>query len=172
MKVENAVKKYPSTPGQRKPPSSDENGDAVEKSSTLDLPNMYEVRKDEWDSHKFNRESALKVEDAGDDDSGYDFFINMDNIHLLTEKKYNSKIDNKLLDARYKYGMVLLGIALLKDNEDSSRNDELLHSDYEESSIYEKINYLTKVVSPILLPMISGLSELQEEQFIREYEEV
>ena len=172
VKVEDVVKKQPSNSSQRKPPSSDKNGDDVEKSSSLDLPNMHEVRMDKWDHHNFNRESALKVEDSGDDDSGYDFFINMDNIHLMTEKKSNSKIDNKLLDARYKYGMVLLGIALLKDNEDSSKNNKLVDKDYEENNVYNKISYLSTVISPILLPMISGLGELQEEDFIREYEEV
>ncbi len=172
VKVEDAVKKQPSKSGQRKPPSSDKKGDDVEKSSYLDLPDIHEVRMDKWDHHNFNRESALKVLDSGDDDSGYVFFINMDNIHLLTEKKFNSRIDNRLLDARYKYGMVLLGIALLKDNQDSSKNCELVDKDYEESNVYNKISYLSKVVSPILLPMISGLGELQEEDFIREYEEV
>jgi hypothetical protein len=167
--VEEKTEKHPSQPGRRKPPSSDEKGDDVERISYLDLPNLVEVRKDEWGNHDFNRDSALKVIDSGE--SGNDFLINMDNIHLLTEKKANSRIDNELLDAQYKYGMVLIGIALLKDQKDSANYDQIENNGYDETSVYDKITYLTKVVSPILLPMISGLSELQEGEFEMAYEE-
>ena len=99
---------------------------------------------------------TLKVIDSGEE--GYDFYINMDNIHLLTEQKSNSSIDYKLLNARYKYGMVLIGLALLKtsDNQDSVFNGE--------PDIFSTIIEVTKAISPILLPMISGLSELKEEE--------
>jgi hypothetical protein len=143
----------PSPSGKRKPPSTNEKGDDVEKQSYLELPNVVEVYKENWDNHNFNRDSALRVIDSGE--NGNDFFINMENIHLLTEKKANTKLNSKLLDARYKYGMVLLGIALLKDVEESNEN--------EEESVYSKITYLTKAVSPILLPLISGLGDLQED---------
>ena len=161
--VEDKIKKRPSKPGHRKPPSSDEEGDDVEKPAYLNLPNVVEVYQDDWDHYKFNRDSSLKVIDSGED--GHDFFVNMDNIHLLTEKKANSKIESKLLDARYKYGMVLIGIALLKDYKDSLNDDQVEKDGYDEVSVYDKIAYITKVVSPILLPMISGLGDLQEEEF-------
>jgi len=107
------------------------------------------------------------VIDSGNE--GYDFFINMDNVYLLSEQKSNSKINPKLLDARYKYSMVLLGIALIKDNEtiDISKESENDNG----SNIYEKISYFTRAVSPILLPMISGLGDLQEDEINSGYEE-
>jgi len=162
VQVEDKIDKKPGKPGKRKPPSSDKKGkDAINK-SYLDLPNVIEVYEDDWDQHSFNKESALKVIDSGED--GYDFFINMDNIHLLTEKKANTKVDTKLLSARYKYGMVLIGIALLKDDKDSSKKENNENREDEEASVYEKISYLTKAISPMLLPMISGLGELEEEK--------
>ena len=167
--VEEIVRKYPSPPGERKPPSSKDKGEDVEATSFLDLPNVIEVRKKDWEHQKFFRESALRVIDS--DEKGLDFFINMDNIHLLSEIKASSKIDIKLLEARYKYGMVLIGIALLKDHEDPAHSDQTDSFD-NETSIYEKISFLSKAISPILLPMISGLSALQEDEFEMIHEEV
>lgn len=161
--VEDKIKKQTSKPGYRKPPSSDKKGNDVEETSYFDLPNVVEVHQDNWNHYKFNRDSALKVVDSGED--MYDFYINMDNIHLLTEKKANSKIGSRLMDARYKYGMVLIGIALLKDHNDSLNSDQVEKDGYDEVNIYDKIVYITKVVSPILLPMISGLCDLHEEEF-------
>jgi len=168
VKVEPKVEKKTGESGKRKPPSTNEKGDDVEKQSSLDLPEVIEVYEEDWDHHNFERESALRVVDSGV--GGNDFFINMDNIHLLTEKKSNTKLDSKLLDARYKYGMVLLGIALLKDEEESNNKGELI--DNGEDNVYNKIAYLTKAVSPILLPLISGLGDLQEEEVAFAYEEV
>ncbi len=158
--VEDKIKESSGRPGYRKPPSSDK-GDDTEKTSYLDLPNVIEVYRDEWERHEFDRDSALKVIDSGEDI--YDFFVNMDNIHLLTEKKANSKIANKLLDARYKYGMVLIGIAILNDHKNSQNNHHNENSS-DEINVYERISYISKAISPILLPMISGLGELQEEE--------
>ena len=157
--VLDATEKHPTTSNktERKPPSSKDKGMDVEKTDFLDLPNVIEVREGEWDKHSFTKESALRVISSGEE--GYDFFVNMDNVHLLTEQKAGVKIDSKLLDARYKYGMVLIGIALLKDFEASS--DE---TNGEEKDIFSKIDYVTKAVSPILLPMIDSLGDLEVDE--------
>jgi len=166
--VEDKITKTTGKPGVRKPPSSELEGDDVEKTSYLDLPNVIEVYQDEWEKHEFDRYSALKVIDSGED--VYDFFVNMDNIHLLTEKKSNTIIANKLLDARYKYGMVLLGMAVLNDYK-NSQNDKKNGNDLDETNIYDKISYVSKAISPILLPLISGLGDLQEEEVYIESDE-
>ena len=41
------------------------------------------------EKYGFDKESALKVKDSGEE--GYDFFVNMDNVYLLTEIKGNTK---------------------------------------------------------------------------------
>ena len=51
-----------------------------------------------------------------------------------------------------------------KDNESQSKKDM-------EENVYDKILYLTKAISPILLPLISGLGELQEEDVSTDYED-
>ncbi|MGD8305321.1 MAG: hypothetical protein PVF17_01585 [Ignavibacteria bacterium] len=139
--------------GRRKPPIGDENGDEKNKDQ-LASPNILEIKEEEWVKYDFTKEHALKVIDSGE--HGYDFYINMDNIHLLTEQKANTKTDHKLLSARYKYGMVLIGLAILKEADDNPENEN-------GENKFSKIVELTKAISPILLPMISGLSELKEE---------
>lgn len=156
--VEDATVEKSGSPGKRKPPASKDKGDDVEQTSYLDLPFIAEVRKDEWDKYDFDKESALKVIDSGE--NGYDFFINMDNIHLQTEAKLNSEDEPSILEARYKYGMVLIGLAFLKAREDS---EELLEKCDESVNIEEMINLATRTISPVLLPMISGLGELVED---------
>ena len=171
IRIDEEVNKTPSEPGKRKPPSNDKEGSDVEKSSSLDLPSIIEVDRNDWDHHSFNKYSALKVVDAGGEDSHYDFFINTDNIHLLTEKKAISRIDNNLLDARYKYGMVLLGLAMLNDHKASESSGDKYNGNTEAETIFEKISDYTKVVSPILLPMISGLGDIKEEGLTSSYDD-
>jgi hypothetical protein len=166
VRIQPAVKKYTSKPGERKPPSSDKKDGQVEKTSYLEIPPVIEVRMEEWGSHSFSEKSALRVIDNGED--GYDFFVNMDNIYLLTEKKGYKTIDPKLLDARYKYGMALIGIAFLHEQKSKTHNT---NGDNGEENVFTKISFATEVISPILLPMIAGLGDLQIEEGEKAYEE-
>lgn len=123
----------------------------------LALPEIREVRKDEWDKYEFDKESALKVISNG---GNYDFFINMDNIYLVHEKKNNQQTDLRLLDARFQYGLVLIGLALLK------QYDGLPEGEEAGDDVYSAINNMSRAVSPILLPMISSLGNLQAQDVV------
>jgi len=147
--VDPPVQKKSGKPGKRIQPPGEE-GEKRKKPSAFDIPNIIPVKKDEWDKYGFDEESALKVMDSGE--NGYDFYINMDNIYLLTEIKGRFKTDPKILEAQYKYGMVLIGMSLLKELKEK-----------EEESIYEKVYEITKAISPVLLPMIATLGTLEEE---------
>jgi len=138
--------------GRIKPPN-DKEGKEREKPSMLDLPSIIEVRKDEWEKYKFDRESALSIKDSGED--GYDFFVNMDNVYLLTEVKGRTNIEPDTLKAQYKFGMVLLGISLLRALKEESDSEK-------EGSVYDQISKTTKAIAPILLPMITSLGTLEE----------
>ena len=138
------------------PPDDDKPGNSRQKKSQLDLPNLIEITKDEWNSDDykdfgFNNLSALKVRGV---DNSYDFFINMDNYFLLTEIKGNGKTDASILKARYKFGMVLLGISLI--DYEKKHTDE---QDEEAVPVDEKISHLTEAISPTLLPMIASLGD-------------
>lgn len=158
VKVEEPQNKTEGQDGERKKPYSKETGKDRQKPSYLDIPNAIEIRREKWDNHDFDEKSALKVVDAGED-AGYDFFINMDNVYLQMEIKGSTKIDPRILEARFKYGMVLLGISLL-DFEERKKKDESKDTDGS-TSIYENILNFSKAISPTLLPMISSLGDLE-----------
>lgn len=113
------------------------------------LPNVTEVTKDGWDEHNFTKESALDVKRVSADSDAFDFFINMENVHLQTEIKPFAKDESKmkLFKSRYKYAMVLIGLSILgyysnKDEEDTPE---------------DKVRVFSEMISPIILPMIDRL---------------
>lgn len=158
VEVEKEQKKTGGKKGKRKNPPSEELGDDRQEPTFLNIPNAFEVRRNEWDKHKFDEKSALKTVYAGEEE-GYDFFINMDNIYLQMEIKESVKLDPKLLEARFKYGMVLLGISLLDFDSKSKKSQKTSPQKDEDVSIYEQISLFSRAISPTLLPMIASLGD-------------
>ncbi len=154
VKVEKTQRGTEGQKGERKKPPSEKIGNDRERTPHLDIPKIHEVRNKYWKDHAFDKESALSVKYGGEEE-GYDFWVNMDNIHLETEIKERVKVDAKLLEAQYKYGMALIGIAILKEFE----NNGTQHA--EEENVDEEISRVTRAISPFLLPMISSLGELE-----------
>ena len=139
---------------ERKKPPSDIKGNQRLTSSSLSLPQVIEVHKEHWDDHKFNEISALDVKDTGTE--GYDFFVNMDNVNLLTEIKTRDEVNARLLQDRYKYALVLIGMAMLKEASGRKVENTVIYTTKE---VFE----VTSKLSVILLPMISYLGELEIE---------
>lgn len=150
--------------GKRKQSPGRKTGGSRQKPAYLDIPDVTEVRRERWigNGYKFDEKSALAVVDAGEE-VGYNFFINMDNVYLQMEIKENTKIDPKLLEARFKYGMVLLGISLLDFEEKRKKTGESISQKNEDISIYDRIFLFSKAISPTLLPMIASLGDLEIE---------
>lgn len=155
--------------GKRKQPPGDKDGEDRQNESYLNLPNVVDIRKDDWneDDYKefgFNESSALKVRNAGEG-NGYDFFINMDNSCLKTEIKGDAKTDPAILEARYRYGMVLLGISILdfEENRRAKKNGKHKIKLEDGLSIYDQISMLTEAIAPTLLPMIASLGSSEFE---------
>ncbi|MCX8016125.1 MAG: hypothetical protein N2692_02380 [Patescibacteria group bacterium] len=152
----------PSAGGQGKrrlPPGEEEAEETRKLPSGLSLPNIIELtKKDEnWSRHFKEDEDALAVKDTGE--KSYDFYINMDNVFLRTEIKGNTKINPRLLEARFKYGMVLLGISLLEHFEKKTENETEIQKNG--LSVYDEIFSVSRAISPILLPMIASLGDLE-----------
>jgi hypothetical protein len=169
--VTEPITKQTSINGQRKPPASNKQGNDSKKPESFAVPNIIEVTKDgrsgthNWAEQDFNNTSALKVK--GSEDDGYDFFVNLDNIHLLTELKPAKSSDIKAIEAKYKFGLVLIGIALLQsDTQEKKENGEK-----EEESIFETIYKTENALSPIIIPMIDSLGALELDNIIAMPEE-
>jgi len=164
VKIEQSQKKQDGGNGKRKESSSEKNGKDSQKPTHLDIPNMIEVRRDRWqgNGYNFDEKSALAVVYAGEE-VGYNFFINMDNVYLQMEIKGNIKINPKFSEARFKYGMVLLGISLLDFEEKRKEEKKAIMQENDNLSIFEKISQFSRAISPTLLPMITSLGDLEIE---------
>ncbi|MBM3982078.1 MAG: hypothetical protein FJ304_17805 [Planctomycetes bacterium] len=163
--------------GEKKKHKSGEPGSDREVPGGIALPNIIEVWESCWGDQTppFDKHTALRIKNAGvtDETDGaeakpvYDFYINMDNIYLNSELK-PSKADPKLLRARFTYGMVLLGLALVQQDEAEKARAK---KDGEEAGVDEalanvecRVAEFTQAVAPVLLPMIDSLGDLNEEE--------
>src|SRR5262249_18445330 len=125
----------------------------------------------------FDKYTALGIKNAGDDSAEngdakpiYDFYVNMDNLYLKTEMKPAHR-DPAVTRARFTYGLVLLGLALIQENETlkakakkaDAEEEEQKEEDQGEANIERRVAEFTRAVAPVLLPMIESLGELDED---------
>lgn len=168
---------------RRKPPG-DKVGDEREKPSGIQLPKIIKIYENPADSVKgwgdmsppFDKYSALRVINAGSSDENgengngedvYDFYLNVDNIFLKTEQKAGS-LEPEVTEARFVYGMVLLGLGLLhQEAQDRKPGSDCEKDGSDEVSgqvnIEDRVEEFTKAVAPVLLPMIDYLGALDLE---------
>ena len=158
-----------STGGKGKPRDRFSDGQGNEETPKgLALPTPVPVYESAWDKHEFDKYSALRVvhdqSDKEEDSGTYTYYINMDNIHLKTELKA-TKESPEIIKARWQFGLVLIGMALLKDETASSTastNGQFTDDD-EEVSAEERVGSAAKSIAPVLLPLIEHLGALSEE---------
>lgn len=165
VKVIEPLKKKQTNGGDRKPPPSDQPGTDTKKPDGFALPTIIEVSRDgrtghSWEQQSFTEESALKVK--GSEEDGYDFFVNVDNIHLLLEIKPAKSIEVQVIQAKYKFGLVLLGLALLNETNKQQKSDDQEEMD----TVFTTIEKVSKAVSPIIIPMIDTLGALETQDII------
>jgi len=80
----------------------------------------------------------------------------MDNIYLKSELRSNSKTDVEIIEARYRFGMTLIGLSLLNYGKNHKKSEN-------EPSTEDSVFALTSAISPVLLPMIGALGDLELE---------
>jgi hypothetical protein len=164
-----------------KPPGQKEGKDR-ELPSGISLPNIVEVQEPEWGQKDpaFDKYTALRIRisdvesEPVDGQDGepeahdvYDFLINMDNVFLKSELKSTSE-ELEVLKARWKYALVLVGLALLHDEAQNKkyRNQDQNPENSENGNgetIETRIERFTKALAPVVLPMINSLGALDLE---------
>ena len=170
IKVEKKNKTGSGPGGTRKDrPPGKKKGKDRQRESHLAMPPIIDIRKNDWDKNDFKDFSALKVlhNRSEGDRQLYDFYINLDNVYLQNEMKYNPQLDPKILEAQYRYGMVLIGMSMLAFEKDRHKKrqdrDNGTDSNEEEPPIEYRISQSTEAISPVLLPMIALLSNSELE---------
>jgi hypothetical protein len=78
----------------------------------------------------------------------------MDNGYLKNEMKANINSNANLLEARYKYGLTLCALSLLKDHDEDD-------SDVDAEKMVMEV---TKSLARVLLPVIDNLGNLKVEE--------
>lgn len=162
---------------RRKPPSKGR-GEDRETPSGIKLPNVILVEEGDWDNQSppFDKHTAMRIRDAGNSEEGeddstssivYDFYINMDNVYLKSELK-SAKTEPDLVRAQFKYGMVLLGLAMLQqDIEDHRQSDDSTNEPDGDNgngaSLEKNVEAFSRAVAPVVIPMINSLGSLSIE---------
>lgn len=155
--VEKEKEKNNGVKGERKNPKSNVDGDNREEPEMLAIPPIQEVRTDDYSKYEnVDKYSALWIKDAGD--GHYDFYINMDNIYLQSEIKSKSNESPQIFQSKFKYALVLIAISMI--NQYNYENDNIR----EDRDIEEEVANTTKAIGPVLLPMLSALSEIDFEE--------
>jgi len=162
---------------RRKPPSKEE-GEDRERSSGIKLPNIRLVEEKDWQdqSPPFDKYAAMRIINAGSSEDGeeesvsnvvYDFYINMDNLYLKAELK-STRAESALVRAQFKYGMVLIGLALLQQDIEDQRKQSDGEEQIEDgngngASTEKKVEEFCRAVAPVVIPMINSLGSLSVE---------
>ncbi|MHA1812222.1 MAG: hypothetical protein ACTSYX_02185 [Candidatus Thorarchaeota archaeon] len=163
------------TGGDKRPgkPPSERVGHQREVGERLAIPDVNRVTRDAWTTrqHPFDEFSALEVvqekaatfEEESGEEAEYSFWVNVDNKFLATEIKASDE-DPEVLTARFVFGMVLLGVALLKGEESREHAHVEERMPEEETNgipIEDQIFEYSKSVAKVLLPMIRTLGALE-----------
>ena len=139
-----------------------------EASQGLAIPIPIPVYESNWGDHQFDRESALRAVYYPSEQEGsvgsHTYYINMDNVHLKTELKA-TKENPEVVKRRWQYGMVLIGMALLRDNSGSDFANGTDHQSKGDDAMTPEDAVLktTRSVAPVLLPLIEHLGALSVE---------
>ena len=151
----------------RRPRNSSGDGDEAAPQG-LALPTPVLVYEREWEKHEFDRNSALKaiydVSDGDENASGsHTYYINMDNVYLNTELKV-TKVTPEILKARWQYGMVIVGMALLRTlNGSDAARGVAFSADDNGMTPEEEVAKATAAIAPVLLPLIEHLGALSDD---------
>lgn len=163
-------------PTERKPKDK-HSGSGVNAPLGIKLPTPIPVHENDenWQKYHFTQNTACHVisdpiEENGKTVLDHIFYINVDNSALKTEMKY-SKQDPRLLEAKFKYANVLLGLAMLHEAENNGgieasegrTENRGLDEQREQETVQDKIRWVSSAVAPVLIPTIDQLSGLSEE---------
>ena len=131
------------------------------RSSGIELPKIQKIREHGWDEAEMDKWSALRILNLGQSQTSqatqYLFQVNMDNEYLRAERRSKPK-KKDLLDAQWMYGLVLVGLGLLREPE-GGQPDVLEGMDER-----QRIAAGSDAIGPVLLPLINELGDLEMDE--------
>ena len=161
-------------------PPKDKTGDKRELPTGIAMPEIHEVKEEDWGKrkHEFDKYSALEIvqekaiqpEESENGSAEYSFWINVDNIYLKTECKA-SKESTEVIKARWLFGLTLVGMALIQSGlgDEQALNAAESVDTKEEAcspSLEDHVFATTSAIGSVLLPMLTTLGSLSEQDTI------
>lgn len=144
---------------------SNKKGANENNDSFLDIPEPVPVYERDWKSRDpaFDKFTCMRIKrqpDAKDAEDRYDYFINMDNVHLQAYLKARPK-DAGGMRLRFTVGMTLVALAVLHQ-EQLRKGDGPATGDMPDgkTAVADRVAQVTSAMAPFLLPMIDSVAEL------------
>lgn len=152
---------------KKKAPSEDE-GKETPNDTGLNVPAPQEVWEDGWADHDpvFDRTTAMQVKLSPKSTDGrreFDYYINMDNVFLRQAIKMQTRRTKEFRD-RFKFGMTLLSLALIRHDLEMQKRERPASSEDEETpkkkrpDVRDVVADVTTAIAPFLLPLVEALS--------------
>ncbi len=142
-------------------------GKDQDKPSGVKFPRIELVYEKDWEKlENFGKYSAMHVikskSNAADGNVEFTFYVNMDNIYLQHEIK--ADVESKVeLEAYFKYGMALLGISVIYDDQQNKAEKERFED------IERRISEYSRAMGPIIIPMIKEFHDIDlRDELIKE----
>jgi len=170
LKVAAAQPKKPNAPSvPHKPPGTPPG--SSKDTGGLALPQClhFERKEPKWAEHFSDVRDCLDLiaepDEDNPDEMTYTFYMNDDNVALLTELKA-TKLNPKLAKKQFEIGAVLVGLALIYDKHQKREEDDQDEPNGNTDTgtdLRSQVKNMTRALAPVLLPMIQALGDLTDE---------
>jgi hypothetical protein len=162
----------PQPPGPKPDKPGTEPGKDEQNDTRLNVPNPAEVWESGWGTQdpQFDKFTAMRIKrppGADENSAVFDYFINMNNIFIDQAAKERPRRVKEIRD-RYKFGMTLLTLALIRHDLDARKRTAANVNDDEEDKqqrqdVHEMVADVTSAIAPFLLPLVDSLSRITGE---------
>jgi len=148
-------------------------GKTAQQDTRLNVPVPNEVWEEKWpvQAPPFDKYTAMRIKrpPGVEDGPNYDYLINMNNVFIDQAVKEKPKKAHALR-SRYKFGMTLLTLALIRQDVEAQKKVVKASDDDEGGDdasarppISDVVADVTSAIAPFLLPLVDSLSQITEE---------
>jgi hypothetical protein len=171
LKVKAEREAQPPRPPQPPFPKPDKPGEQtgkdVQQDTRLAVPNPADIWEKDWGTQdpQFDKFTAMRIKrppGADDNSSVFDYFINMNNVFVDQAVKERPRRVREIRD-RYKFGMTLLTLALIRHDLEMRKRERPSNDDEEERqrlAVHDVVADVTSAIAPFLLPLVDSLSRI------------
>jgi hypothetical protein len=158
----------PQPPGPKPDKPGDQEGKDAQNDARLAVPNPIEVWEKGWADRDppFDKFTAMRIKRPPDADEGsavFDYFINMNNVFIDQAAKERPRRVREIRN-RYKFGMTLLTLALIRHDLEARKRERAIEGDEEEKpqrqDVHDMVAEVTNAIAPFLLPLVDSLSQI------------